>query len=216
MTPTRSRLITALPVLAVIASIYPALGNDETTAREAPVDVSQPAQSPSAGKAALAPEERQFLEAAAEFNVTGMAMANLASRHANSVAVDTLSQHLRREHSLSLAAVREIARAKGVALAEKRSAAHDASIAALALVTGRAFDEGYRKLVISLQEQAIRSFFAAMRAARDRDIRNSAEQNFGELRLQRAGFGATPVIVQGEVAARLVPPAPLLAFRIPA
>jgi hypothetical protein len=69
--------------------------------------------------------------------------------------------------------------------------------------------------VNALQERAIHTFFAAVRGARDRDIRAFAERNFGELRLQRASLGVSPIIVEDEIVVRLVPPAPSLAFRIP-
>ena len=211
MIPTCSRLVFALPVTAVLSALCPVHGNDESASA-----VTEASPSARHAEVSLAAEEQDFLQAAAAFHVAGIACSNLAARQANSVAIDTMSQQLRREHSLSLAAVREIARSKRVTLAEKPSAAQEAALAALALVTGRTFDDGYRKLVIALQEQAIRVFFAAMRTARDRDVRAFADRNFGELRVLRASLGCSPIIVEEEVVIRLLPPAPSFAFRIPA
>jgi hypothetical protein len=126
MDSTRTGIERALPIIAVMSGFITALGKDVRESPRPPlsaqeVGVAGLQQSGNDAKKDAGPltsAERQFLQIAAELDIEGIELANLAAKQGSSVATINLCESLREDHARSFAALRELARSKLVRLAD--------------------------------------------------------------------------------------------------
>ena len=154
----------------------------------------------------LAWADRDFLQRAMELHTTGAELAKLAEKNAGTEEVQALGEELLSEHARSIAALREIARAKNAEANTGPTASQQAMITEFTGKLGHTFDEDYRAQAVSNHEQAIRLFTEAAKS-KDPEIRAYAERTLGEMKEGLAELGGKAVKIKGSVASTLPKPA---------
>lgn len=170
---------------------------------ETPPSLATPAPSPST----LAPSDRDFLQKAAELAATSSELAKLSEKNAGTEEVQSVGQELLAEHTRSIAALREIAKMKGLELTAGPTATQQATISEMAGKIGQTFDNDYRAQVLSNHEEAIRLFSSAAQGAKDPDLRAFAERSLGEMKDRHAAMGGEAVKLKGQMGLKIAKPA---------
>lgn len=160
--------------------------------------------------------EHAFIEEAASLSALGAELARMAESGAGSAEMQVLGMELRAEHARSLAALRELARRKGIKLDPDLCASHEAVIHAFAKKRGADFDAAYQEQVLRNHQAAIRLLADAAQHSRDLDIRMLAERSLGEMKERLAAMGGEAVRLEGGIAASLPKPARSVAAKEPA
>ncbi len=154
----------------------------------------------------LAWADRDFLQKAMELHTSGAELAKLADKNAGTEEVQALGEELLAEHARSVAALKEIARAKDVEASAEPTASQQATISAFTAKIGHTFDEDYRAEALKNHEKAIHLFTEAAKS-RDPEIRAYAERSLGEMKERHAALGGEAVKIKGSIAPSLPKPA---------
>ena len=174
--------------------------------KSAATATNTPPTNPEATATTLAWADRDFLQRAMELHTTGAELAKLADKNAGTEEVQALGDELLSEHARSIAALREIARAKNAETNTGPTASQQAMITEFTGKVGHTFDEEYRAQALSNHEQAIRLFTEAAKS-KDPEIRAYAERTLGEMKEGLAALGGQAVKIKGSIASTLPKPA---------
>jgi putative membrane protein len=132
----------------------------------------------------LAPEDRNFLQAAAQAGLLEIEAARLAEQRARADDVRAFAAMTLRDHLAANARLRALAAAKGLALAQTLDGAHQAKLAALEALGGTGFDLSYvREEGVAGHAQTVKLFEQGS-ISRDADIRHFAQHALPGLREQ--------------------------------
>lgn len=188
--------------LILLACVVPTFAAESSS----PVPVDNPIKQETTNLV-LATAETSFLREAANISLFGAELARIAEAGTGSAEMQILGMELRSEHARSLAALRELARQKGIAL-EPELSVHDAAVrTVLAALRGSKFDEAYREQALRNHERAIRLFAGAAAATHDLDLRMFAERSLGDMKERFAALGGKSVRWEGKFADGLPKPA---------
>lgn len=188
--------------LILLACVVPTLAAESSS----PVPIENPVKQETTNMV-LAAADTAFMREVASISVLGAALARVAEVGTGSAEMQVLGMELRSEHARSLAALREIARQKGITLKSDASAEDVKVIESLAALRGSKFDEAYREQALRNHERAIRLFAGAAASTHDLDLRMFAERSLGDMKERFAAMGGKSVKWDGKFADGLPKPA---------
>ncbi len=136
---------------------------------------------PAAASRPLPRGERSFIEEAARANFGEIELARLAAREASFDAVKRYARRLEKEHPKANEALRGLASAKGVRIAEGPDREARGRLARMKLLEDPAFDVDFVKRMVRDHEIRVSAFEAQSKQAEDADVRRYAARSLRRL-----------------------------------
>lgn len=171
----RGAIAFALMAAGVAASSFA-----QTPPAGTPGSLIQP-RSMSGSGMALAPVDRTFIEGAARDGIAELALARLARRQAHREDVKQFAAMLENDHVTAHEDLEALARTRRLALPASLEHKHQRRMAALARVSGAAFDRQYLELMVDMHRKAVADFRRQARIAKDAGVRGYAAKSLPAL-----------------------------------
>jgi predicted outer membrane protein len=126
-------------------------------------------------------QDRQFVDRAAQLNMTEAHMAQLAEQKSSSPAVKDFAQTLQRDHTQAYQQLGSIARQDGFTLPNGIDQQHQQEIQPLQSLSGRAFDQKFQSMEVNDHQQAIDWVRNAQNSLQNQNLKNYASQMLNTL-----------------------------------
>ncbi len=160
-------LLTFSTLTAACAAL--ALASQPALAAATPAPPAEAASQPAAGT--LAPDDKAFIERAAQVNLVEIELGNTAAKSSADPAIRKLGKHLAEQHTQAQQKLERLAASKGLILPEKPDAEHQKKIDSLKEQKGDAFNRAFINANIAGHEQALALFEGAAIRTRDGELR---------------------------------------------
>jgi len=132
--------------------------------------------------AGLSPGDRDFINKAAQGNLTEVMAGKLATQRALDPAVKTFGQQMVSDHTAAHEKLKTLADSKQMPLADTVSPEEHEALGKLEGLNGTEFDKAYSKMMVKDHKEDISEFEKALKKAQDPDVKAYAEQTLPTLR----------------------------------
>lgn len=122
----------------------------------------------------LGSDDTDFVKKAAKGGIAEVEMGRLAVKKATSPEVREFGSLMVRDHTKANQQLAALASSKGVDLPDSKSLGEDISYAKLKLLSGKAFDDAYIKMMVDDHKEDVDAFQKAADSSQDPDVKKFA------------------------------------------
>jgi putative membrane protein len=119
----------------------------------------------------MSTEDKEFVVEAGMGGLAEVQMGNVALQNAQSADVKAFAQRMVTDHSKANEELKQLATAKGLALAAELAGEHQKALEHLTTLTGAEFDKAYMKHMVEDHNQDVTAFQNAAAIATDADVK---------------------------------------------
>ena len=139
-------------------------------------DTKKEQKEQAAKKSALQGNDGKMIREIAQADLAEVAAGKLGAGKAQSGEVKKFAQHMVDDHGKHLAAVRKMAKAKGVQLPSTPAKKHQDAMKKLESASGAGFDKAFMDMMVKDHEEALKLVQATAKSAKDKDLRADAQK----------------------------------------